>query len=153
MANCYFCVYTCVHLLNCVRFDSLLLHGLLPNGLPVHPIFQARILEWVAISFSRGSSQSSRIEPSSLVCPALAAGFFTACCTTWEVPIVNYINFLMLKDHSGSTNKKVRFGGLFLKKLTKTWENYLFPAVYILEMTPVLVWLTEELTGFFPIFV
>ena len=28
-----------------------------PPGCPVHEIFQARILEWVAISFSRGSSQ------------------------------------------------------------------------------------------------
>ena len=28
-----------------------------PPGSPVHETFQARILEWVAISFSRGSSQ------------------------------------------------------------------------------------------------
>ena len=28
-----------------------------PPGSPVHEIFQARILEWVAISFARGSSQ------------------------------------------------------------------------------------------------
>ena len=28
-----------------------------PPGSSVHGIFQARILEWVAISFSRGSSQ------------------------------------------------------------------------------------------------
>ena len=34
--------------------DSLRPHGLQPS---VHEIFQARILEWVAISFSRGSSQ------------------------------------------------------------------------------------------------
>ena len=32
-------------------------HGLQPPGFFVHGIFQARILEWVAISFSRGSSQ------------------------------------------------------------------------------------------------
>ena len=38
---------------------TLQLHGLQPTRLPpVHGIFQARILEWVAISFSRGSSQS-----------------------------------------------------------------------------------------------
>ena len=36
-------------------------------SLPVHGIFQARILEWVAISISRGSSQP-KIEPRS---PAL----------------------------------------------------------------------------------
>ena len=28
-----------------------------PPGCSIHGIFQARILEWVAISFSRGSSQ------------------------------------------------------------------------------------------------
>ena len=28
-----------------------------PPGSSVHEIFQARILEWVAVSFSRGSSQ------------------------------------------------------------------------------------------------
>ena len=38
-----------------------------PLGSSVHEIFQARILEWVAISFSRGSSQLG-IEPGS---PAL----------------------------------------------------------------------------------
>ena len=38
-------------------------------GYPVHGIIQARILEWVAFPFSRGSSQH-RIEPGS---PALQA--------------------------------------------------------------------------------
>ena len=28
-----------------------------PPGISIHGIFQARLLEWVAISFSRGSSQ------------------------------------------------------------------------------------------------
>ena len=37
--------------------DSLWLHGLLPSRLLVHGILQARVLEWVAISFSRVSSQ------------------------------------------------------------------------------------------------
>ena len=41
----------------------------------VHGIFQARILEWVAISSSRGSSQPET-EPTSLVSPALAGRFF-----------------------------------------------------------------------------
>ena len=39
-------------------------------GSSVHELFQARILEWVAISFSRGSSQP-RMEPGS---PALQVG-------------------------------------------------------------------------------
>ena len=37
--------------------DSLRTHGLCSSPVsPVHGILQARILEWVAISFSRGSS-------------------------------------------------------------------------------------------------
>ena len=44
-----------------------------PPGSSVHGILQAKILEWVAISFSRGSSQSG-IEPESL---GLASGLFT----------------------------------------------------------------------------
>ena len=43
-------------------------------GSSVHGIFQARILEWVGISFSRGSSDPG-IESAS---PALAGRVFTA---------------------------------------------------------------------------
>jgi len=42
-------------------------------GSSVHGILQARILEWVAISFSRDLSNPG-IEPAS---PALAGGFYT----------------------------------------------------------------------------
>ena len=52
-----------------------------PPGSSVHGILQARILDWVAISFSRVSSQPG-IEPTS---PALAGGFFTTS-TTREAP-------------------------------------------------------------------
>ena len=48
-----------------------------PPGFSVHEISQARKLEWVAISYSRGSSQP-RIEPTSTVAPALASRFFTS---------------------------------------------------------------------------
>ena len=37
--------------------SNLQSHGLNPPGSSVHGILKARILEWVAISFSRGSSQ------------------------------------------------------------------------------------------------
>ena len=43
-------------LLSRVRLCNLM--GCSPPGSSVHGILQARILEWVAISFSRGSSQS-----------------------------------------------------------------------------------------------
>ena len=42
-------------------------------GSSLHGIFQARILEWVAISYSRGSCYPGT-EPASLVSPALAGG-------------------------------------------------------------------------------
>ena len=45
-------------------------------GYSVHETSQPRIQEWVAISFSRGSSQR-RIEPASRVSLALAGGGFT----------------------------------------------------------------------------
>ena len=47
-----------------------------PPGSSVHGISQARVLEWVAISCSRGSSRP-RDRTSSLASPALAGGFFT----------------------------------------------------------------------------
>ena len=39
-----------------------------PSGSCVHEIFQARILEWVAISFSRGSSPTQGSSPGLLHC-------------------------------------------------------------------------------------
>ena len=47
-----------------------------PPGSSVLGILQAKILEWVAIPFSRGSSDPG-IEPTSLTSPALADMFFT----------------------------------------------------------------------------
>ena len=53
-----------------------------PPGSFVYGIFQARIIVWVTISSSRGSSRPrDRIRISSLL--ALAGGFFTTR-TTWE---------------------------------------------------------------------
>jgi len=45
-------------------------------GSSIYGISQARILEWVAMSFSRGSSPP-RIEPGSPVVPPLAGKLFT----------------------------------------------------------------------------
>ena len=50
-------------------------------GSSVHGIFQARMLEWVAMPSSRGSSPLG-IEPAFLTSFALAGGFFTPS-TTW----------------------------------------------------------------------
>ena len=54
-----------------------------PPGSSVHGILQARILEWVAVPSSRGSSDPG-LELGSLISPALAGGFFTTN-NTWEV--------------------------------------------------------------------
>ena len=48
-------------------------HGFSPPGSSVHGIFQARVLEWVAICSSR-DLPNSEIEPAF---PALASRFFT----------------------------------------------------------------------------
>ena len=49
------CVYLCAQLLSHVKLCNPI--NCSPPGSSVHEIFQARILEWVAISSSRGSSQ------------------------------------------------------------------------------------------------
>ena len=56
-----------------------------PPHSPAHGIFQARILERVAISSSRGSSHPG-IKPASLASAALAGGFFTVS-AAWEAHV------------------------------------------------------------------
>ena len=59
-----------------VLTDSLWPHGLLPTGSSVHGTFQARILEWVAFSFCRGSSWLR--DQTHVSCISCSAGrFFT----------------------------------------------------------------------------
>ena len=53
-------------------------------GSCVHGILQARILEWVAMPFSR-DLPDPEVEPSCLKSPALEGGFFTTS-ATWEDP-------------------------------------------------------------------
>ena len=56
-----------------VKSDCLRPHGLGPPGSSVHGILQARILEWVAMPSSKGSSQPKGQTQVSLI----AGGFFT----------------------------------------------------------------------------
>ena len=76
-------VYVCVCVCVCARVCAGMLIGVwlfvtpwtgTRPGSSVHAIFQARILEWVVLSSSRGSSWP-KIEPES---PVLAGGFFAA---------------------------------------------------------------------------
>ena len=62
------CILRCVWLCNPIDCS--------PPGSSVYGIFQARILEWVAISYSR-ELLNPRIETQSLGSPALAGRFFT----------------------------------------------------------------------------
>ena len=68
--------------------SSLILWDLLdysPPGFSVHGIFQARILEWVAIP-TPGDVPNLGVQLLSLVSPALAGGFFC-----WEAHMGVYI--------------------------------------------------------------
>ena len=56
-----------------------------PPGSSVHGILQARILEWAAISFSKGFPNPG-IEPVSLISPASAGRFFCLFCFLTLVP-------------------------------------------------------------------
>ena len=87
------CVVSCIHAWCSVMSNSLWSHGLysLP-GSSVYGIFQARTLEWVAISYSRGLPDPG-IEPGSPVSPALQADSLPLChlgrpCTRWT-PLVS----------------------------------------------------------------
>ena len=53
-----------------------------PLGSSVHGIFQARILEWVAISYSRGSSQARDL--TCISCTSCIGRWILYCCTTWD---------------------------------------------------------------------
>ena len=77
----YICVYTYMHACMCVQSCSTLCNPMDCNQptSTVHGISQSRILEWVAISYSRGSSQlrdGTHLSSSSYI------GFFMVC-TTW----------------------------------------------------------------------
>ena len=70
----------------CVLIVSDSLHPMdcSPPGLAVHGIFQARILDWVAISYSRGSSPSK--DWTRVSCTPCVSRQILYHCTTWETP-------------------------------------------------------------------
>ena len=89
----YVCVSVCVSVCLCVSLcvcvcvfsvisDSFNPIDYSPASSSVHAVLQARILEWAAISFSRDLPDPGT-EPTSLLSPALAGGFFTTS-ATWE---------------------------------------------------------------------
>ena len=103
-----------------------------PPGFTVHGILQARILEWVAMPSSRGSSQTR--DWTIIPFPALAGGFFTTS-TTLEAlylfKVMSFWNFLLCATEFDlkETNDKYlleikvlwylsKTGSLILKKLS-----------------------------------
>ena len=74
----YVCAYIDVHacLVASVMANSCALWTVAPTSFSVHRILQIKILEWVALPFSRGSSDPE-MKPMSSDCPALAGRFFT----------------------------------------------------------------------------
>ena len=76
------CVCVCAHMHTCAQSCLTLCNPMdySLSGSSVHEIFQTNILEWVAISSTRGSSWKKGIKPASPtspVSPASADGFFT----------------------------------------------------------------------------
>ena len=65
----------CAQSLSCVQLGDPMECG--PPGSSVHGIFQTRILQWVAICYSRRISPTPGIKPTSLVSSALEGGFLT----------------------------------------------------------------------------
>ena len=95
--------------------DSLQRHGLYsPPGFSVYEISQARILEWVAISYSRGSSW-----PSDRICLSRISrtgGCILYHCATWEAP-----GRVLLHEKG---NREVSC--LFFMPRAWFWENVMF---------------------------
>ena len=76
-----------VRMLHCVWL--FVTHGLYSPGSAVHGISQEKILEWVALSFSGGSSQSR--DQTHISC--LAGGFFTT-----EYTVGNTLNLYLIEN-------------------------------------------------------
>ena len=72
------CVHVCVHTQSCLTFCRPVNCSL--PGSSVQGVFQARVLEWAAISYSRASSQprdQTCVIPMSLASPTLEGRFST----------------------------------------------------------------------------
>ena len=77
--HCFFCV--------CMQSCPILCNPMdcRPRGSAVHGIFQARILEWVVLSYSRGSSQPrDRTHGSCISCIGSQILYH---CATWEATL------------------------------------------------------------------
>ena len=76
--------YMCAQ--SCFSFETPWTAG--PRGSCVHGIFQAWVLEWVAISYSRGSPQTS--DETFISCIACIGRWIPYCWGTWEAQLFSF---------------------------------------------------------------
>ena len=84
----------------------------------VHRTLQTRILEWVAMPSSRGSSRPG-IEPPSLTSPPLAGGFFTTS-ATWEARQSQEGPLVIVQGESHSHGLKLKLVTVNIHSFSKT---------------------------------
>ena len=101
-----------------------------PPGSSVHGILQARILEWVAMSFSRGSSW-----PSDWTCISCIRGILYRC-ATWEALLFVYQGSRGLRRCQLDKDNNRR-GGMTFKKIA---QLRMIHKVQRSSVSPQLVW-------------
>ena len=77
-----------------------------PAASSVHGILQARILEWVAVPSSKGSSHRG-IKPTSLMSPAMAGRLFITR-ATWEAQVMSHRQLGALGLHETGSDLSVQ---------------------------------------------
>ena len=104
---CLVCVCVCV----CARVHAKSLQSCSslcntmdcsPPGSSVHGILQARILEWVIMCSSKGSSKPGT-ELTSLMSPVLVGGFFTTS-RIWDLRTSDFRFYPLSMTHSSSVS-------------------------------------------------
>ena len=89
------------------------IHLVVSYSLHPHGILQARILEWVAFPFSKGSSQPKNQTQVSCI----AGGFFT----NWAIREANTIYWVFFPSHLGKISLKVSSTDEFI--VWSSWEH------------------------------
>ena len=88
----------------------------------VHGIFQARILEWIAMPSSRGSSQPRDKTCFSYVCISMSAGgFFTTSNTYYSTPVLDLFDSLESSEWASLMAQLVKN----LPAMQETWVQFL----------------------------
>ena len=84
--------YALVHVFGCVLTSCYPMDDSLP-GSSVHEIFQARISEWVAISYSRGSSWTR--DQTYVSCIFCIGWWILYHLATWKVPMFSLVIYII----------------------------------------------------------